>query len=330
MKKYSLIIISLIVLLSILSSCFSTTTQVAIDGEDYEYHLYNTHIAATEDYILARTAMGDTYLIPTSDNTRMEGSCQLDIDLNLFCGFDIGGDTVFFTNKGKVYSIKIDDLVTKAIHGRPILEDLKPAVDGSFPKYKDGKLYVTDMPESSLETIYDLADLKKHTTSVYDVTVSPWELVEQGTDVLYPEYDQPDLSKAQVQLDDKRTEMLRDWFELPHSPDNPFSFITNYDNQWIYYAMPYSLGIYRAPYSSEKYDETNCKVLHEYFPNRVEFAPDSFHSTEGDYVGYTYLDVIDGWIYYPAMDGGIYRVNNQNFNNAPVLNPKSNELKPIG
>ena len=208
---FSLLLCSFLCLCAV--SCgHDNNGQVVVSGEDYEYHLYNTHTAATEDYLLARTAMGDTYLIPTSDNTRMEGSCQLDIDLNLFCGFDIGGDAVFFTNKGKVYSIKIDDLVTKAIHGRPILENLKPAVDGSFPKYKDGKLYVTDTPEEKLDSTYNLGELKKHTTSVYDVTISPWELVEQGTDILYPEYHHPDLSKAQVQLNDEIKEHTTGWY----------------------------------------------------------------------------------------------------------------------
>lgn len=40
-------------------------------GRIYEYNFYNTHTAATEDYLLARTAMGDTYSIPTSDSTRI-------------------------------------------------------------------------------------------------------------------------------------------------------------------------------------------------------------------------------------------------------------------
>lgn len=288
--------------------------QVAVSGEDYEYHLYNTHTAATEDYLLARTAMGDTYLIPTSDNTRMEGSCQLDIDLNLFCGFDIGGDTVFFTNKGKVYSIKIDDLVTKAIHGNPILENLEPAVDGSFPKYKDGKLYVTDTPEEKLDSTYNLGELKKHTTSVYDVTESPWELVEQGTDILYPEYNQPDLSKAQVQLDDEIKEHTTGWYNIPHSADNPFTFISNYDDQWIYYMIPHTSAVLRTPYSSSKFDETMHEWITECFPQMIVYRP---YRVQGSEVaeedrGYAYFDIIDQWIYYATTDKGIYKVNRQN------------------
>ena len=59
-------------LCSVLSLCAAScgdenSGQVAVSGEDYEYHFYNTHTAATEDYLISCRMGKEMYLTSRVD-----------------------------------------------------------------------------------------------------------------------------------------------------------------------------------------------------------------------------------------------------------------------
>lgn len=291
--------------------------QVAVSGEDYEYHFYNTHTAATEDYLISCRMGKEMYLTSRVDTTRLEGDFWLS---SVNWGFDIGGDTLFFTTEDqKLYSIKLDDVIDKSMAGKSLTEGKKPALEHcSYPKYYDGKLYVSDAA-GNISAPYERWKLEEYTTSVYDVTTSPWKLITQEKGIIYPEADLPDLSDAKITFSESHIEYSQS-NHIFRSEELLSTFVTNYDDQWIYYTpfSPY-LGstIFRAPYSAEQYDENMDENITDYFPDYSERQSYSIIVPREETS--FFLDIIDGWLYYPTKDGGIYSVNCDNLKCNKVL-----------
>ena len=317
-KKWISLFLCSFLCLCIASCGDENSGQVAVSGEDYEYHFYNTQTAATEQYLICRG-----WLIPRTDETRLDGSVSC---VSWSYGFDIGGDTLFFTQEDRLYSIKLEDAVSQAVAGKPLSEGLTPALEGfGYPKYYDGKLYVSDAG-NEVGSLADRWKLKKSTTLVFDVTVSPWKLVKQGWGIVYPGADQPDLSQAEIYLkEDKEGQeifesTLRAYqshgIDIKRSPDKYSTFITNYDENWIYYMPIYGHGVYRTPYSATEFNEERQENISDFFPQHCqnmprytyqEYMEASEHS--GPYEGFGFLDMIDGQIYFPSIDGHIYCIN---------------------
>lgn len=286
--------------------------QVAVSGEDYEYHFYNTQTAATEQYLICRG-----WLIPRTDETRLDGSVSC---VSWSYVFDIGGDTLFFTQEDRLYSIKLEDAVSRAVTAKPPTEGLTPALEGfGYPKYYDGKLYVSDAG-NEVGSLADRWKMKNSATLVFDVTVSPWKLVKQGWGIVYPGADQPDLSQAEIDLkEDKEGQTIfestlrayrRHGIDTERSPDKYSTFITNYDENWIYYMPIYGYGVYRTPYSATEFNEEQQEDISGYFDRLSNFEID---------IRDLYFDMIDGQIYFEGAHGYTCRVNSEDLSEIYVV-----------
>lgn len=257
------------------------------------------------------------YLTSRVDTTRWEGDFWLS---SVNWGVDIGGDTLFFTTEDqKLYSIKLNDVIDKSMAGKSLTEGEKPALEHcSYPKYYDGKLYVSDAA-GNISAPYERWKLEEYTTSVYDVTTSPWKLITQEKGIIYPEADLPDLSDAKITFSESNIEYNQS-NHIFRSEEPLSTFVTNYDDQWIYYTpfSPYlSSTIFRAPYSTEQYDENMEENITDYFPDYPEHRP--YSSLVPEEETSFFLDIIDDGLYYPTKDGGIYSVNCDNLKCNKVL-----------
>ena len=278
--------------------------QVAVSGEDYEYHFYNTQTAATEHYLI-----NQGWLIPRADETRLDGNYYL---ADWEYGFDIGGDTLFFTQEDRLYSIKLEDAVSRAVAGKPLTEGLTPALEGfGYPKYYDGKLYVSNLM-FAMDSIADLCSLENHTTSVYDVTSSPWRLLGQKQRDVYPGADPLGLPQEKIHLEDREewAEMESAGMALNRDPGELSTFITNYDENWIYYMPIYGYGVYRTPYSDTEFNEEQQEDISGYFDRLSNFEID---------IRDLYFDMIDGQIYFAGAHGYTYRVNSDDLSEIHVV-----------
>ena len=281
-------------------SCFLLCLSVSGCGQpaeaDYEYNPYNTEMTAVEDYLFFREAV-----YPRTHGARTEGVLALS-GFAADGGQDIGGNTLYYSQEDQIYSVKVDDTVTRAIWGAEIKEK-KLGIRGQRPKYHQGKLYVTEVEWDHSGKI-----ILKETIKVYDS--SSLELLDSSDhnpELRYPDPHGPDFSKAKIRLDPEIDRFLKK-HRITRSPDDPSTFITNYDDQWIYYVVPYTNHIYRTPYSETEYDETKRENITEYFREPL------LRDLSGDF----FFDIIDDRIYYASYDCRIYKIDTHDLTNQVI------------